>query len=97
MMKMMSLFAIIVLLNSGCVSIMMRANHINKIKPYEPVVTSYKSITNSVKSPDVDLGFLYPFVIIDLPFTALVDTICLPYDCFQMEDDNDKPTNQTQK
>lgn len=81
------LLVLTLLVCSGCMSTYMRVNNPEKItKSYRPTVEDYNAITELWEMEQTmmhgSILFAIPFII-DLPFTATLDTLCLPYDLYQ--------------
>lgn len=72
-----NIFSCLILL-SGCSSIM------THVGPHQGYYSGTKADTRILK--DGDTGWVIkPLAMIDLPFSALLDTILLPYDYFQVD------------
>ncbi|WGO83483.1 YceK/YidQ family lipoprotein [Arsenophonus apicola] len=72
-----NIFSCLILL-SGCSSIM------THVGPHQGYYSGTKADSRILK--DSDTGWVIkPLAMIDLPFSALLDTVLLPYDYFQVE------------
>jgi uncharacterized protein YceK len=72
-----NIFSCLILL-SGCSSIM------THVGPHQDYYSGTKADSRILK--DSDTGWVIkPLAMIDLPFSALLDTVLLPYDYFQIE------------
>ncbi len=72
-----NIFSCLILL-SGCSSIM------THVGPHQGYYSGTKADSRILK--DSDTGWVIkPLAMIDLPFSALLDTVLLPYDYFQIE------------
>ena len=67
---------------SGCAAIGVRENH-GAGKPYAGVRAEAHYLANP---SEADYPGLQPLGILDMPFSFVVDTVCLPYDLIKTND-----------